>query len=132
MSTTPEAYRSISKDWVACAGVDCFATSPFEPNDRLQIAPGIFGPNVEGERVPNPENLGGYLTSARRRDQEFMDIQRTLARWEWPKKTQEQFSRRISDISGRVGPLNAKLADFLAQYSTEEMLAITLGVAPVD
>jgi hypothetical protein len=60
------------------------------------------------------------------------NIQRSLAIWEGPRKTQEQFNRRIADISGRVEPLNAKFADFLDQYNKEKMLAITLGLAPVE
>jgi hypothetical protein len=92
----------------------------------------IFGGDIEGNRVANRENPGGYLTSVCKRGQKSMDIQKSLAIWEGPRQTQEQLDRRIADISSRVEPLNAEFADFLAQYSKEEMLVITLGLAPVE
>jgi hypothetical protein len=35
-------------------------------------------------------------------------------------------------IGSKVEPLNEKIDDFLAQYRKEEMVAITLGLAPVE
>jgi hypothetical protein len=45
---------------------------------------------------------------------------------------QEQVNRRIAEISSRVGPLNAKTADFLADFNKEGVVAIRLGLAPVE
>jgi hypothetical protein len=61
-----------------------------------------------------------------------MIVQRSLAVWERPGQTQEQSDRRLAEIGGKVEPLDAKFADFLDQYSQEEMLAITLGLEPVE
>jgi hypothetical protein len=47
-------------------------------------------------------------------------------------QTQEQFNRRVAEISSIVEPLHAKFADFLAQYTKEEMVDITLGLTPVE
>jgi hypothetical protein len=38
----------------------------------------------------------------------------------------------LFEISSGVEPLNAKLADFLAHYSKEEMVTITVRLAPAD
>jgi hypothetical protein len=44
----------------------------------------------------------------------------------------EQFNRRISEISSRGEPLNVKLAGFMAHFSKEGTVAITLGSAPIE
>jgi hypothetical protein len=36
------------------------------------------------------------------------------------------------EISSRVEPLNAKFAEFLADYNKEETVAITPGLAPIE
>jgi hypothetical protein len=131
-STTRVPYQSVSKEWVAYGGVECFATPTFEPDDGIQISRGIFGPDVEGKRSLNPENPGSYIARARKNEQDFMGLESSLAVWEGPRQTQEQFNRGLAEISSRAEPLNAKFADFLDQYSKEEMLATTLGLAPVE
>jgi hypothetical protein len=85
-----------------------------------------------GDRTRNPENPGGYITVvAGREDAEYLIVQRTRAQWEGPRQNQEQVNRRIADISSQVEPLNAKSAEVLAYFNKEEMLMITLGIAPV-
>jgi hypothetical protein len=69
---------------------------------------------------------------ARKGDQFVMTIERSLAVWEGPRQTQEQFNRRLAEVSGKAKPLSAKFADFPVQYRKEEMLAIRIGLAPVD
>jgi hypothetical protein len=59
-------------------------------------------------------------------------VQRTRTRWEGPRKTQDQSNRRIAEISRRVEPLNARFAAFLAYYSKEEMVVITVGLAHIE
>jgi hypothetical protein len=129
---TPVAYQSVPKEWVAYGGIEVFTTPPFDPNDGLHIAKGIFRSDVEENRIPSPENPGGYLMSARKSDHEFMDVQRSLPIWQGQRHTQEQFNRRLADISGKGKQVNAKLAYFPDQYSKEEMLAVTLELASVE
>jgi hypothetical protein len=45
---------------------------------------------------------------------------------------EEQFNRRIFELSQAVDPLDARLAGFLAQHSKEKPLAITVGLEPTD
>jgi hypothetical protein len=59
-------------------------------------------------------------------------VMRSQAQWTRPRDVQEQVNRRIAEIGSRVEPLNVKIADFLAHYSKEEIVAITLGLAPVE
>jgi hypothetical protein len=54
------------------------------------------------------------------------------APWHRPREVHEQVNRRIAEISSRVERLNAKIADFLADFSKEKLVAITLGLAPVE
>jgi hypothetical protein len=57
---------------------------------------------------------------------------RTQEQWHRPREVQEQVNRRIAEISSRIDPLNARAAEFFAEYNKEEVLAITLGLAPVE
>jgi hypothetical protein len=86
---------------------------------------------IVGQRQLNPENPRSYTTVVTGRDEEYPIVQRSLTLWEGRRQAQEQFSRRISEVSSKVEPQNAKCAAFLAQYSKEEMVDITLGSAPV-
>jgi hypothetical protein len=86
---------------------------------------------IVAQRQLNPENPTSYTTVVTGRDEEYPVVQRSLTLWEGPRQTQEQFSRRISEVSIKVEAQNAKCAEFLAQYSKEEMADITLGPAPV-
>jgi hypothetical protein len=81
---------------------------------------------------PSPENAGGYITVIDGRDGEFPAVQRSVSRWDGRRQLQEQLNRRIAEISSRVEPLSGKITGFLAQYSRQEMLSITLGLAPVE
>jgi hypothetical protein len=45
---------------------------------------------------------------------------------------QEQINRRIAEMRSRVEPLNARIADFLADFDKEETVAITHGLAPIE
>jgi hypothetical protein len=96
------------------------------------MAQAIFGKASVDQRQLNPETQGGHITLVTGRDEEFPIFQRSLVLWEGPGQTQEPFNRRISEISSWVEPLNAKFAEFLAQFRKEEMVAITLGLTPVE
>jgi hypothetical protein len=61
-----------------------------------------LGRAQDGQPVPNPENPGGYITVVTGNDDEYSDVQRSLAIWEGPKQAQEQFNRHIYEISIRV------------------------------
>jgi hypothetical protein len=45
---------------------------------------------------------------------------------------QEQLNRRIYQLSSRVEPANAKFAEFLGQFTKEEIVIITLGFVPAE
>jgi hypothetical protein len=87
-----------------------------------------FGP-TEGI---DPENRGGYITVVTGRDEEYPGIRSALVLWEGLRQTQKQLNRRIFEICSPAEPLNAKFAEFLAQYSKHEMLGMTVGLAPAD
>jgi hypothetical protein len=58
--------------------------------------------------------------------------ERTLSVWESPRKLQEKFGRRLYEISSLVDPDKARFASFLGQFTTEEMLTITLRLATAE
>jgi hypothetical protein len=101
-------------------------------NDDLHAAQRIFGNAIVGERIPNPENPGGFITRVAEREMDLPIPGRTKERWFRPREVQEQVNRRIEEISSKVDPFNARGAEFLAEYDKEEVLAITLGLAPVE
>jgi hypothetical protein len=128
----PAAHQSVPKEWIAYPRVECFIAPAFASNEGISLAQMIFGSALVGQSQLNPENPGGYVTVVTVRDEEYPEVQRSLALWEAPRKTHEQLNRRIAEIRSKIEPLNAKLANFLARYSNEEMVAITLGFAPVQ
>jgi hypothetical protein len=129
---TPAAYQPVPKEWIVHTGVECFIAPAGGVNDDLQAAQRIFGRAVAGERIPNPENPGGFITRVAERGADPPIPIRTQERWHRPREVQEQVNRRIAEISSQVDPLNARAAEFLAEYDKEEVLAITLGLAPVE
>jgi hypothetical protein len=52
----------------------------------------LFGGAVIGDRIPNPENPGGYGTAVSRSDNEYPVVQSSLALWENPRQVQGQFN----------------------------------------
>jgi hypothetical protein len=121
----PLAHQSVPKEWIAYAGV-------FAPGEGINPARMIFGRKSVGNRQSNPGNPEGNVTIATASEGVYPEVQRTLAVWEQTRQVQEQFNRRFAEISSRVEHLNATFAELVAQYSKEEMLAITLGLAPVE
>jgi hypothetical protein len=130
--STPAAYQSVPKEWIVYPGVECFITPTEGVNGGLQAAERIFGNSVVGERIPNPENPGGFITRVARREMDLPIPVRTQERWHRPREVQEQVNRRIAEISSKVDPLNARAADFLAECDRDEVLTVTLGLAPVN
>jgi hypothetical protein len=128
----PVAYKSVLKERILFRNAECIVAPPFGPTEGVEKAKVIFSAAVTGERQHNPENPGSYITMMREDEEGLVAVPGSLERWERPKREQEQFNRRIFEISQEVDPLNAKLGRFLAQYSKEERLAITVGLAPTD
>jgi hypothetical protein len=84
----PTAYRSVSREWISCPGAECFIAPPFDPAAGISFAQTIFGAVEVGERRPNPENPGSYVTAVSRRAEEYPVVSRTTVRWEGPRQTQ--------------------------------------------
>jgi hypothetical protein len=130
--STPAVYQPVPKEWIVYPGVECFIAPAEGANDDLQAAKRIFGNAVVGERIPNPENPGGFITRVAESGTELPAPVRTQEQWHRPREVQEQVNRRIAEISSRIDPLTARAAEFLAEHNKEEGLAITLGLAPVE
>jgi hypothetical protein len=121
-----------TKEWIVYPGVECFITPVAGVNEGLGEAERIFGNTVVGERIRNPENPWGFITRVAESEANLPVPMRTQAQWHRPRKVQEQVNRRIAEISSRIEPLNAKIADFRAEFNKEEVVTITLGLAPVE
>jgi hypothetical protein len=130
--STPVAYQPVPKEWIVHPGVECFIAPPGGVNDDLHAAQRIFGKAISGERAPNPGNPGGFITRVTEGETDLPIPIRTQERWHRPREVQEQVNRRIAEVSSRVDPVNARAAEFLAEYDKEKVLAITLGLAPVE
>jgi hypothetical protein len=130
--STPSAYQPVPKEWIVCPGAEYFITPVAGANEGLRAAERIFGSAVVGERIRNPENPGGFITRAAWSETDIPLPVRTQAQWHRPREIQEQVNRRIAEISSRIDPLNARAAEFLAECHKEEVLAITLGLVPVE
>jgi hypothetical protein len=130
--STPAAYQPVPKEWIVYPGVECFIAPAEGLNDDLNTAKRIFGNAVVGERISNLENPGGFITRVAESETDLPNPVRTQEQWLRPKEVQEQVNRRIAEISSRIDPLNARVAEFLAEYDKGDVLAITLGLAPVE
>jgi hypothetical protein len=131
-NTLPVAYETVLKEWITYPGVEVFIAPVLDLKAGIEIAQAIFERELVGQRVPNPENPGGHITVVTGKDDEYPVVQRSFAIWEEPRQIHEQFNRRIFEISSRVEPANAKFAEFLGRYSEEEVITITLGLAPAE
>jgi hypothetical protein len=80
----------------------------------------------------NPENPGGYVTMVSGKYESYQEVHRSLAVWEGPRRTQEQFSRRLYEIISKVEPAYAKSVEFLGLFTKEEVVAFTIGLAPAE
>jgi hypothetical protein len=118
--STPAAHQPVTKEWIVYPGVDCFITPVAGVNEGLAAAERIFGNGVVGERVQNPENPAGYITRVTDGNMDIPMVWLTQAQWHRPREVQEQVNRRIAEISSTAEPLNAKTADFLADFNKEE------------
>jgi hypothetical protein len=98
----------------------------------IRILQHIFRASLEGRRVPNPENPGGFVTTANISGEPLPNIDRSLAVWEGPRQLQEQFNRRLTDIGSLVEPVQAKVPEFLGNFAKGDVLVSTIGPVPAE
>jgi hypothetical protein len=82
--------------------------------------------------MENPENPGGLVTKCAGPGSPIPAVGPTLHNWENPKQQQEQFNPRLYEISSLVDPTKPKIGSFLGNFSNEEMVIATVGVAPAE
>jgi hypothetical protein len=131
-NTLPVAYQVLPKEWVSLPGFETFIAPTYENNLGANIVSHICRATIEGTRAPNPENPDGFITTARIQGEPVPDVVRSLAIWEGPRKLQEQFNRRLADISSMIEPVQAKFPEFLGKFSCDELPVSTIGLAQTE
>jgi hypothetical protein len=104
----------------------------YEKNLGANIASHIFRATIEGTRVPNPENPDRFITTATIQGKPMPQVARSLAIWEGPRKLQEQFTRRLDDISSLIEPVQAKFPECLGEFSCDGLLISTIGLSSAE
>jgi hypothetical protein len=118
----PIAYQAVPKEWIAFQDIEAFIAPIQDLRPGIGHLEILFGRNLSGCRRRNPENRDGFVTVCADSNFPIPDIQRTLLEWKNPKQPQEQFNRRLYEISSLVEPAQAKFPSFLGQFTTEEHL----------
>jgi hypothetical protein len=78
-NTLPVAYQALPKEWITYQGVEVFIAPVLDSSTGIGHTQVIFGRVLVGNRIPNPENQGGYITVVTGKDEEYPVIQRSLA-----------------------------------------------------
>jgi hypothetical protein len=115
----PVACQARPKELVGFQGIDTFISQIYDLGPGAGHWETVFGRNLNGPRMANPENPRSSITKCSGANSEIQDFERTLEMWESLKQPQEQFNRRLYEISSTVEPANAKLV-------------ITVGLGPAE
>jgi hypothetical protein len=129
-NTLPVAYQALPKEWATMPGLEIFIAPIFKPKRCVEVIQHIFGATIDGVRVPNPENPDGYVVTANIRGESPPEVVRSLAIWEGVRQLQEQFNRRLANISSMVEPVQAKFHEFFGNFVRDGLLVSTIGISP--
>jgi hypothetical protein len=121
-------HQAVLKEWITDPGVVVFIAPVLDSTLGIVHAQGISGRSLVRDRVPNPGTRDAISLGKMR----IIQMYKSIAMWTGPRQAHEQFGRRIFEISGRVEPANARFAEFMSQFSKEEVVIITFGLTPAE
>jgi hypothetical protein len=85
----PVAYQAVPREWITYPGVEVFIAPVLDSIVGMEVEQAIFGRELVGHRLPNPENQGGSIAVVTWRNEEYPVVRRSLGIWEGPKQTQK-------------------------------------------
>jgi hypothetical protein len=112
--------------------MEIFIAPAFETNGGAADFHHMFRATIDGTRVANPENHDGFISATNVSGEELPLVAPSIVSWYSPKQPQEQFNRRLADISSLAEPVHAKFPEFLGNFAKNKVLVFTIDLSPAE